>query len=113
MERSERGNVSSSSELKITVTFRPAALVEFNESADWYEARQLGLGEKFVSSIDTAVAVIVATPKRAPTVYKQVRLISVKGFPYQIYYRLLGEDLIEILAVFHVRQNPKIWQSRS
>lgn len=74
--------------MKITVTFRLAALVEFNESADWYEARQVGLGEKFVNSIDTAIEVIVASPFRTPAIYKEVRLVSVKGFPYQIYYRV-------------------------
>ena len=99
--------------MTFTVEFRPAALIEFNESVDWYEARQTGLGERFVTSIDSGIKSIVSDPMRSACVYREVRLQTVKGFPYQIYYRVLGGDLIEILSVFHVRQNPEIWRSRS
>lgn len=98
--------------MSFTVEFRPAALIEFNDSVDWYETRQNGLGERFVTSIDSAIKSIVSAPVRSACVYREVRLQSVKGFPYQIYYRVVVEDLIEILSVFHVRQNPEIWRSR-
>jgi len=99
--------------VRYSVQFRPAALVEFNESADWYEARQLGLGARYVDAIDATISSIVAAPTRPAIVHKQVRLLSVEGFPYQVYYRIVGEEIIEVLSVFHVRQNPEIWRSRS
>ena len=99
--------------MTFTVEFRPSALIEFNESVDWYELRQFGLGEQFIASIDDCIELILSAPLRPACVYKGVRLQSVKGFPYQIYYRVVGVDLVQILSVFHVRQNPEIWRSRS
>ena len=37
------------------VEFRLAALIEFNDRVDWYESRQIGLGERFVASIDSGI----------------------------------------------------------
>jgi len=98
--------------VKYKVKFRPEAVVEFNQSTDWYEARQNGLGQKFIASIDSAIKTILASPTRFRCIYKEVRLLSVKGFPYQIYYRVLDDDKVEVLSVFHVRQNPEIWRRR-
>ena len=98
--------------MSFAVRFRPAALAEFNRSADWYEARQVGLGQSFVAAVDASIDIISSAPTLPRCVYKEIRLMSVKGFPYQIYYRLLGSDVVEVLSIFHVRQNPSIWQTR-
>ncbi|MFK8075712.1 MAG: type II toxin-antitoxin system RelE/ParE family toxin [Granulosicoccus sp.] len=98
--------------MSFAVRFRPAALAEFNRSADWYEARQVGLGQSFVAAVDASIDTISSAPTRPRYVYKEIRLMSVKGFPYQIYYRVLGSDVVEVLSIFHVRQNPSIWQTR-
>lgn len=97
--------------MSFAVRFRPAAIAEFNRSADWYEARQIGLGQSFVAAVDASMDVIISAPTRPHCVYKEIRLISVKGFPYQSYYRVLGSDVVEVLSIFHVRQNPSIWQT--
>ena len=98
--------------MSFAVRFRPAALAEFNQSADWYEARQISLGQSFVAAVDASIDSISSAPTRPRCVYKEIRLISVKGFPYQIYYRVLDSDVVEVLSIFHVRQNPSIWQTR-
>jgi plasmid stabilization system protein ParE len=96
-----------------SIVFRPEALTEFNDSADWYESRQLGLGVRFVNAIDAAIESLSKNPEHQAVVYKDVRLKSVKSFPYQIFYRIKSEALVEVLSVFHVRQNPEIWRERS
>jgi len=98
--------------VKYIVRFKPAALVEFNESTEWYESKNSGVGTRFVLAIDHAIEIISLHPARAAVVYKNVRVRSVEKFPYQIYYRLTGENLIEVLSVFHVRQSPTVWRSR-
>lgn len=98
--------------MSFTAKFHPEALIEFNESADWYESRQVGLGQKYVDEVDAAIKKILSAPKRPECVYRDVRLRSVDGFPYQIYYRVLEPNIVEVISVFHVRQNPAIWQAR-
>ena len=98
--------------MKSNVKLRPEALREFNESADWYDARQSGLGVKYVNAIDATLELIAKSPGRYGAIHKDVRVISVKGFPYHIYYRKLEDDSVEVISVFHVRQNPAIWKKR-
>jgi plasmid stabilization system protein ParE len=99
--------------VKTRIDFRPEALSEFNDSVDWYESRQNGLGVRFVNSIDSAIESLAKDPEHQAVVYKDVRIKSVKGFPYQIFFRLKNETLIEELSVFHVGQNPEIWRERT
>ena len=95
------------------VRIRPEAQIEFNQSVDWYEERQLGLGQRFVESIDSAIQSIAESPEQAARVHKEVRCKSVKGFPYQVFYRIKGQHTVEVLSIFHVRQHPGVWQSRN
>jgi len=94
------------------VQLRPEAQIEFNQSIDWYETRQNGLSWKFIEAIDFAIESISRAPEQPARVYRNVRCKSVKRFPYQIYYHITGEEVVEVLSVFHVRQRPQIWQSR-
>jgi len=85
--------------LTFSVRFKPAALAEFNSSTEWYESNSAGLGSRYVSAIDQTIEIIANNPDRAPIVYKDVRVKSVARFPYQVYYRFLGENLIEAMAL--------------
>ena len=95
------------------VRIRPEAQIEFNQSVDWYQERQLGLGQKFVESIDSAIQSIAESPAQSARVHNEVRCKSVRGFPYQVFYRIHGLNSVEVLSIFHVRQHPSVWQSRS
>lgn len=95
------------------VRIRPEAQIEFNQSVDWYEERRRGLGKRFIESVDSAIHSISESPEQWARVHEDVRCNSVKGFPYQIYYRILDKDTVEVLSIFHVRQHPSVWQTRS
>ena len=99
--------------MTVDVRFRAAAIAEIDQGADWYEAQRHGMSVRFVHAVDRAVALLASAPTRQAKVYREVRLLSVKGFPYQIYYRVVDVTHVEVLSVFHVRQNPEIWKSRS
>ena len=43
--------------------FHPEALLEFQDSAVFYEAQQPGLGARFVSAVQSAVDQVIASPK--------------------------------------------------
>ena len=66
-----------------------------------------------MNSIDSAIESPAKDPEHQAAVYKDVRIKSVKGFPYQIFYRVKTETLIKVLSVFHVRQNSEIWRQRT
>ena len=93
------------------VVFRRAARHEFQEAARWYEARQAGLGLQYVAEVDRAVQMAAEQPIRFPNVHGEVRCVRVKRFPYSMFF-LPEADRIVVLAVFHVRRDPLVWQAR-
>ena len=94
------------------VVFRPAARAEFDGTTLWYENRQPGPGAQFVWEIDRAVDLASNYPDRYPNKHKEIRCVRVHRFPYSIYY-IAETTRIVVLAVFHARRDPAIWQARA
>jgi plasmid stabilization system protein ParE len=77
--------------VKTRIDFRPEALSEFNDSVDWYESRQNGLGVRFVNSIDSAIESLAKDPEHQAVVYKDVNLPSSNGHRFKL--RLITHSL--------------------
>ncbi len=95
----------------LNVRFLPAALDDAIASQSWYESQQQGLGQQFAIEVARGVQRISSEPLMQPAVYGSVRRLVLRRFPYAIYYRLDGEELL-VIAV-HGRQDPRRWQGRS
>ena len=93
------------------VILDPEAQDEFDEGYDYYENQRTGLGELFADAIQGILEQIVHNPELHRKVFGDIRRAVIKGFPYCVYYRE-ETSRIRVLAVFHARRNPKIWQSR-
>jgi toxin ParE1/3/4 len=94
------------------VVFRRAAQREFVDATWWYEERRAGLGAEFRAEIEHAIESVAQNPARFPLMHRDVRCIRARRFPYSMFFRV-EETRVVVLAVFHVRRNPLIWQSRS
>ena len=70
------------------------------------------IGEEFVFEIGRSLAKAAAAPERFATVFSDVRRAVARRFPYSIYFRVRGDAMI-VLAVFHGRRNPTLWQRRA
>ena len=98
--------------MTLNVVFRPAARAEFDGAALWYEERQAGLGERFVAEIDRAIELAARYPERYPIQHEGIRCVRARRFPYSIFYMVESEQIV-VLAVFHARRDPTIWQART
>jgi plasmid stabilization system protein ParE len=90
----------------------PEAELDIQDAFEWYEQRSSGLGSEFVRAVDSCFALIGRNPLAYPLVYRQVRRVLIRRFPYGVMY-LVEEDVITIIACFHVKRDPKQWQDRS
>jgi plasmid stabilization system protein ParE len=90
---------------------RPEAERDLSEAHDWYELRVPGLGSDFLLSIDTALSSIQQTPELYATLWKNVRRVLIRRFPYGIFY-LVEEARIVVIAVMHARRDPETWRRR-
>lgn len=91
---------------------RPLAEADLEDAARWYEDDRPGLAERFLKDIDQTLARIRERPFQFPTVSGQVRRALLHTFPYAVYFRASNE-MVVVLAVLHLRRNPKVWRGRT
>ncbi|MBU7586778.1 MAG: type II toxin-antitoxin system RelE/ParE family toxin [Nostoc sp. TH1S01] len=89
----------------------PEAELNIQNGFEWYEQRSSGLGSEFVRAVDSSFALIGRNPLAYPIVYQQVRRLLIRRFPFGVMY-VVEEDVITIIACFHVKRDPKQWQDR-
>ena len=93
------------------VRFLPEALEDLITTQRWYSSREPGLEKDFAEAIEAAIKRILNDPAEFPCVYGPVRRLVVRRFPYALYFREAGDEIL-VLAV-HGRQNPRRWQART
>ena len=88
-----------------------AAQDELTEAALFFEARQHGLGVRFLDEVEWAKTTILENPHAAQFLGGNVRRCRLKKFPFGVCYRIL-DSVIEIVAVAHDRRRPGYWRDR-
>lgn len=81
------------------------------EAYQFYEERRTGLGDRFRTHLDFAIARIQRSPELYPVIHRDLRRRLVERFPFAIYYRIYP-GIIFIVAVMHAKQNPRAWKAR-
>jgi plasmid stabilization system protein ParE len=94
------------------LVFRPEVRDELDEAYSWYENQQTGLGDEFLECVDEVLNKICQLPESYAVVYSDIRRAVLQRFPYAVYYRIVSSRII-VIAIFHGRRNPKIWQTRN
>lgn len=97
--------------MTLRIIFRRAAKSEFEDAAVRYDEQRPGLGEEFIIEIEQAVARAAAGPERYPIAFGDIRRAVARRFPFSVYFRVRSDALV-VLAVFHGRRNPTVWQRR-
>ncbi len=94
------------------VIFLPTAQAEFKEAATWYDEQRQGLGDEFVAEVERSLDRVSEDPRRYAIIYRNTHRISLRRFPYNLFYRIYPNHIV-VLAVMHGSRNPKSWKVRS
>jgi plasmid stabilization system protein ParE len=90
------------------IEFLIRARKEILSAWDWYEDKQIGLGDRFLNEVNKRLRQIEKTPERYKELRKQFRETKIDVFPYIIIYRLQKrKKIIAISSIFHTSRNPK------
>ena len=91
---------------------RPEAEADLANARDWYERQRAGLGAAFLLCVEEVLERIGRTPEMYRVVYRDVRWVLTRRFPYAVYYRIVGHDVV-VLGILHTHRDPHEWQSRA
>ena len=67
------------------LVFAPEAELDIAEAYTWYEARRVGLGEDFLSSVDACMESIRRQPDMFPLIHEGYRRSMIRRFPYAVF----------------------------
>jgi plasmid stabilization system protein ParE len=93
------------------VRFLPEAVEDLLATQRWYGRREPELAREFAEVFAAAVERIRRDPRSFPLVHGQIRRLVLKRFPYAVYFREQGDEILVI--ALHGRQDPKLWQQRT
>jgi plasmid stabilization system protein ParE len=93
------------------IRFDPAVKSDLRKIRRYYEKKQTGLGEDFVTLARGQFEQIARHPLAHPIVEQEVRKIDVGKFSFEIYY-LVDEEEIFVFAVIHKRRHQDTWKRR-
>ena len=90
---------------------RPLAEADLEDAARWYHDERAGLGERFLSDVHRTFARIRERPLQFPAISGDARRALLHMFPYAVYFSA-SEEMVTVLAVLHLRRDPKVWRGR-
>ena len=97
------------------IELHPEARAEFRNAAIWYDEREAGLGDAFITDINVTLQLIAANPQMFPTwpgAAIGIRRAVVSKFPFVIAFEA-PLDRILVLAIAHGRRRPLYWLTRT
>lgn len=97
--------------MSLPLAYHPAVRAEIDEAYGWYERQRPGLGEEFLVVLRDYLDRIRLNPEMYGLVYRDVRAVPLRRFPYIVYYRAMPDRVI-VMAVQHGKRHPRRWRSR-
>ena len=78
---------------------------EIDAIVDWYNEQQMGRGKLFLAELNNYFLKIESAPFTFKYYFKEYRVANLKIHPYQIFYEIIGSDVV-IMAVEHSHRKP-------
>ncbi len=89
-----------------------AAEAEYVAAADWYAERSHAAADGFTEAVAAAFRRILDRPEWGAACDDAHRQVIVRGYPYQIVYRIMDAGAILVVAIAHCSRRPDYWVAR-
>lgn len=94
--------------MALPVVYRPEVGRDLAGGFGYYERQAIGLGEQYLSAVNSAFDAIERYPEMFARVHGDVRRALVSRFPYAVFYRIESRRVV-VLTVLHTARDPKFW----
>lgn len=90
--------------MRFEVRLHRLAKQDLRRAAAWYEDKSVGLGRDFLACVQRSLQVLGERGDVLPLAYRHFRRIWIDRFPYGVFFRVAGDELV-VIAVLHNRQS--------
>ncbi|WP_339703772.1 type II toxin-antitoxin system RelE/ParE family toxin [Algoriphagus aquimarinus] len=94
--------------MKYSLQILNSAEIEISDAINYYERKLIGLGQRFLESVERSLSLIAKTPELYAIKKMPFRSCPLKGFPYLIFYAIEGEVIV-VYSIFNTAQDPAKW----
>lgn len=84
---------------------------ELAEAVNYYNEQSPGLGYEFAAEVKNTLNRIVSFPNAWPLFSTRSRRCIANKFPYGVLYQMRPDHIL-IVAIMHLKRDPKKWQER-
>jgi len=92
--------------MEYQLEIKEEASLDIKQAYDYYEENKLGLGERFMDTLENYLERVKQYPAHYQIKRNPFREAFIKDFPYVIIYEIEEEKVI-VYAVFCTHKNPK------
>ncbi len=94
------------------LVFHPDIQQEVLASYEWYQNQAAGLGEDFLTELETGYEAIIELPATWPNFQQGFRRFLLSKFPFSVIYRV-NQETVYVVAVMHNSRKPGYWNERT
>ena len=94
------------------IIFHPDIENEIKASYDWYQNQASGLGNDFLTELESAYQAIIELPDTWPKFQLGFRRFLLSKFPFSVIY-CYSRNTIFVVAVMHNSRKPGYWCERT
>lgn len=91
--------------------FLPEFFTDVQDAVDWYEQQQTGIGVVFQAAVAATLHRVADFPLANAQADKSTRVAIVERFPFGIFYRAVGSELL-VIGLLHLHRRPGTWKRR-
>ncbi len=93
--------------MQFELIISPTALSETDDAYVYYEESSVGLGDRFLKSLEDIYKKLSETPKFYGYISnaKDLRDVKLKNFPFVVIFQIVN-DTVFVLRVFNTSRNP-------
>lgn len=96
----------------MSVRLTESAERDIAHAFEWYEKEREDLGYRFMARVDEAIEAISGNPKLFAPMIGEARRILVEQFPYALWYKATGDDVL-VIGCLHHKRDMKLAVSRA
>ena len=97
--------------MKFAYRILSLAANEILEAAVWYDDQRDGLGDELILNFEASLNTILRNPFAYQLRFKDLRLVNISRFPFQIIY-YVEKNLVTVIAFHHSKKSTRHWSRR-